>query len=89
VPQGVYIAVIDIRPGVEDKIRTKHNLTGQEVRNVFIMNPKVRGNWEDHPDYGRRYVAVGSTETGRLVIAWFYDIDASDGVWDLGTARYV
>lgn len=49
---GVYIAVIHIRPEIEGKIRSKHNLTGDEVRSTFVMQPDVSGAWEDHPTYG-------------------------------------
>ena len=81
--------MIHIRPEIEGKIRTKHHLTGDEVRSTFVMQPDVSGAWEDHPTYGRRYVAIGLSYEGRPVIAWFFELDGAEGVWDLGTARYV
>jgi uncharacterized DUF497 family protein len=78
-----------IRADIEAKINEKHQVTGDEVRETFVMQPDVSGNWEEHGHYGRRYVAIGLTYTGRPMIAWFYPVDESDGVWSLGTARYV
>lgn len=86
-PRAIYIADIKIAVNIERKINQKHNVTFAEVREAYIMRDDTDLEWEDHPAHGRRVVGFGTTYAGRLLIAAFYPIDPSDGVWALMTAR--
>jgi hypothetical protein len=87
VPLAVYIAEIRISDAIEVKIRTKHHLTGAEVREAFVLRRDVEARWEDHPVHGRRAVVLGLTYRGRRVFAALFPVDPGDGVWNLMTAR--
>lgn len=88
VPRPVYIADIRISDAVAAKIRTKHNVTPEEVRETFILREDIQAGWEDHHVHGRRVVAFGHTGDGRPILAALYPVDPpSEGIWNLGTAR--
>lgn len=55
------MARLDIPPGVEDKIRTKHNLTGEEIRAAVIFSGDVRFREHVHENYGHRILAFTTT----------------------------
>jgi hypothetical protein len=89
VPSAIYIADIRIALSVELKIKEKHGVTPEEVREALILRREAQARWEDHPVHGRRVVAVGWTYAQRMIIASLYPIDQHDGVWSLMTARGV
>lgn len=80
------MARLDIPPGVEDKIRTKHNLTGDEVRAAVIFRNDVRFREDVHEDYGHRILALTATRQGKTIIAVMYVVNAEEGIYRLGTA---
>ena len=86
-PSPVYIAEIRISDAIEQKIREKHNVTGDEVREALILRRDVRAAWEHDPQRGSRVLALGHTYQRRLIFAALYPVDPQDGVWNLGTAR--
>ena len=86
-PNAIYIAEIRIALTIEEKIKTKHNVTPHEVREAFVLRPEVRAAWENNQAHGRRVIAFGKTYQGRPIIAALYPIDVRDGIWMLMTAR--
>jgi hypothetical protein len=87
VPSTVYIAEIRIAAAIDRKIRTKHHVTPEEVREALVLRRDVEARWEKHPVHGERVVALGRTYAHRLILAALYPIDENDGVWSLMTAR--
>lgn len=83
----IYIGYVDVPPAIEDKIRKKHNLTGDEVREAMQWPAAARAAWEEHPVHGRRVIASGHTYSGRPILAWLQPVDVSDGTWRLRSAR--
>lgn len=81
----VYIADVIIPDGIESKIRTKHNLTGQDVRESLIYQD-VPGEERDDEPYGVRTLVYGQTYDGVSFRAWLYPVDADDGIYRLGSA---
>ncbi|GAA2701870.1 hypothetical protein Apa02nite_100410 [Actinoplanes palleronii] len=84
---AVYIAEIHISAPTERKINTKHYVTSDEVREALVLRKDVEAAWDDHPQHGRRVVALGQTAAGRPILAVLQEVDPSDGVWNLRTAR--
>lgn len=82
-----YIAQVLIDPSIEAKIKTKHNVTSDDVRSALEYPARVSAAWEEHPDHGRRLVASGTTRTGRPILAWLEPVDETDGTWRLRSAR--
>jgi hypothetical protein len=64
-----YIARIDVDHSVADKIRTKHNVTLEEVREAFVMRTDMTANWEDSAEHGGRLIVTGTTYLGRRLLA--------------------
>ncbi len=63
-PLRIYIAEIRIDQSIEHKIRVKHNLTGAEVREALVLRRDIKAGWENHPQHGRRLIALGHTYGG-------------------------
>ena len=88
--RSIYIAEIRIADSIELKIKTKHNVTPEEVREALVLRNDVRAGWENHPAHGERVVALGTTYRGRPILAVLVPVDPADpldGVWILKTAR--
>lgn len=87
----IYIGLIVIDPAVEAKIREKHNVTGEEVREALQWPANAKTVEEDHDVHGRRWVALGTTAGGREVIGWMlpapHYMGASADTWALMSAR--
>ncbi len=85
----VPIPEIVIDPHIVDKIKSKHNVTADEVKEALLMQLDVDARWEEHPKHGRRVIAIGRIATGRELIAALLPIDADEGIWRLKTARWL
>lgn len=81
----IYIADIVIPDDIEHKIRTKHNLTGQDVRESLI-HANVRGEERDDEPYGPRLLVHGETYDGIKFLAWLWKIEGDEDVYRLGSA---
>jgi hypothetical protein len=82
----IYVARLDIPPSVEDKIRTKHDLTGDEVRAAIVFRNDVQFREDDHEVYGVRVLASATTRQGRPILAVLYVVNTEEGIYRLGTA---
>lgn len=91
--RSVYLGFISASPGVIDKIRAKHNITLEEVREALQWPAKAQVAEENDEEHGRRWAAVGSTGQGRLVIAALLPepprLGSDADTWMLKTARWV
>lgn len=79
-----YVGFIYCPPEVEQKIKTKHNLTLVEVREAALRSPETR--WDDQEQYGLRLLVWGNTYGGRRIMAILKPLDETDGTWELRTA---
>jgi hypothetical protein len=70
---------------VEQKLREKHGVTGDQVREAVSLGAASRLTWDDDPRYGRRLIAMGDDEHGQL-LSMLKPIDESDGKWECLTA---
>jgi hypothetical protein len=84
---GVYIGYVDIPSSVEMKIREKHQVTGDEVREAVQWPARAQAGWEDHPEHGLRVLALGQSYAGRVILVVLQPVDPTDGYWRLRTAR--
>lgn len=88
----IYLGLILCSPAVERKLRVKHNLSDEDVREALQHPAEIRVTWEEHIRHGRRVVAVGQVATGRSVIAWLFPAppwDPEPEVWLIKSARWV
>jgi len=79
----IYVGHVLIDPAVSAKIRAKHDLTDDEVRDA--CRSPVSAAFDVDPDRGRRLLLVGVGYGRRLKIV-LYPVDESDGTWRLATA---
>jgi hypothetical protein len=82
---SAYIAEVRISPPVEAKLRSKHAVTAEEVREAVVLRTDVDISWNYHNDRGWRLYVIGRTHAGRCLWVVLYRLD-DDGVWSLGTA---
>jgi hypothetical protein len=90
--RAVVVAELIIPPEVEVKIRQKHNLTGQEVREALLYARDAVAKWVEDDVYGRRLMVRGSTYLGRPVIAYMKPRnpdDENEGTFILRTAMTI
>jgi hypothetical protein len=84
--------LVIVDESVNDKLRQKHHITYDEVVEALQWPAKARAAWDDHPDYGRRLIAMGSVASGREVIGYLEPLPEWDDhadTWDIKTARWV
>lgn len=84
----VVIADVRIDDTIMFKILNKTPpVAPEEVRGALVYQRDVRTAWEDHPEYGRRLIARGTTPAGEALIAWLLPVDNLADTWILKTAR--
>lgn len=81
-----WIGRVVFDPTTEAKLTTKHDLTPRDVEEAVALGQHHWAGWEDHPEYGERLVAIGTTVAGGKLIAYLRPIDRTDGVWECLTA---
>jgi hypothetical protein len=80
-----WIGEIRFSVAVEAKIRSKHNLTPEVIRDAIAYGAHDHAEWARHPRYGRRLIVWGSDPQGTLVV-YLRPIDRRDGLWECLTA---
>lgn len=58
-------------PQIIDKLNWKHNVTTEEVEEVFFGNPIFRKVQKGHISGEDLYAALGQAESGRCLIVFF------------------
>ena len=77
---------------IRDKLNRKHNITFAAVVEAIQYPARADAAWEEHPDYGRRVVAVGAVASGRRVLCILKpspEWDDHADTWNIQTARWV
>jgi hypothetical protein len=85
VPVEFWIAEIQISDEMEDKIRSRRFVTGDEVREACVPDAYDEAGWHDHPVHGRRLLVRGRTAQGKRLRVILQPIDVMEGIWRLRT----
>jgi hypothetical protein len=80
-----WIGDITFSQAVEAKLRTKHNLTPDQIKSAVAWGQHDSAVWHDHPEYGRRLILGGSDAAGSMLV-YLRPIDRGDGLWQCLTA---
>jgi len=80
-----WVGEIVFDPAVDRKLREKHDLTPDQVRQAVACGAHDRADWNEHPRYGPRLILTGSDGHGEL-IAYLRPLDREDGLWECLTA---
>ncbi|HEV2757103.1 MAG TPA: hypothetical protein VG318_15155 [Actinomycetota bacterium] len=80
-----WVGEIRFSDAVTSKLRSKHNLTPDQVRSAVACGQHDTAVWHDHPVYGRRLILRGSDLVGPILV-YLRPIDTDDGVWQCLTA---
>ena len=83
----IWIGHVEISNAVERKIRSKHNLTGTQVREAVIARKDVHAYWEYHSAHGHRIIVSGTLLNGKRVLVWLIPIYGEIDSYALVTAR--
>lgn len=89
---AIYLGILEFDPSIRSKVNGKHHVTPDEVREALQWPARAETAWEEHPEHGRRVVALGSTADGREVVAWLLPLphwDDGTDTWIVKTARWV
>lgn len=81
----IWIARIDISDAMEQKIRTRRGVTGDDVRQACIPDSYDWAGWHDHPEHGRRLLVRCRTVEGVALDVILQPVDPLDGLWRLRT----
>jgi hypothetical protein len=89
----MHLGQLTVSPAVERKLRHKpKSLTGADVIEAIQWPARAEAEWEDHPQHGRRVVAVGSVASGRRLICALTPLPEWDDhadTWAVRTARWI
>ena len=84
-----WIAEIRISPAMEQKIRSRRSLTGDDIRGACIPDRYERAGWHFHPVHGRRLLVEAATLGGVRIRVILEPVSVSEGIWRLRTVlRY-
>lgn len=83
----IWIARLEISDAVERKIRRKHNLTGDEVREAIVARRDVHAYWENHSVHGYRIIVSSKLTNGTRLLVWLFPISGDIDTYGLVTAR--
>jgi hypothetical protein len=84
---GEWIGSIDFPSEVADKIKQKHGITPEEVREAVSLGAAEELRWDHDEVHGRRLLAIGTPYHGAYrVIAVLAPVDRTDGSWRCKTA---
>ena len=81
-----WIAVVRIPPEVERKLRARHNVTGDEVREAVGIGRPREARLHREPTRGERLLVKGVTYANRRLIVVLRPVDRNDGIWACVTA---
>jgi len=86
VPDGPWIGYVYVDPEVESKLREKHGLTSDQIREAICWGAHNQAAWDDDPVYGTRLVVTGTMGESGPLIAYLRPLDETDGTWECLTA---
>jgi hypothetical protein len=86
-PRRATSGYVEISDEMAQKLKTKHGVQPEEVRDACqIPNRYLRAWWDHDPQYGSRLLVIGETRAGRRLKIVLKPVDETDGTWLLRTA---
>lgn len=82
----VWIASLDVPHNINSKIRSKHNLTSEDVLQSIVGVLGVLGEIQYHDKYGTRLKVWASTYDDVEFVAYLYIVDPTVDHYRLGSA---
>lgn len=67
------------------KLRDKHGLSPEQVREAVSCGAHDSARWHEHPEYGKRLILLGRDADGSMIV-FLRPIDRADGLWQCLTA---
>ena len=84
---GEWIGVVEIPPHIAAKIKGKHGLTPDEVREAVCWGAADEARWHEDATHGRRLLAIGTPYHDRYrVLVVLVPVDRAAGIWRCKTA---
>lgn len=82
-----WIGLVDIPPDVAEKIKNKHGVTPEEVREAVCWGAAEEARWHNDKVHGRRLLVLGTPYHGRYrIMVVLAPLDRADGSWRCKTA---
>ncbi len=81
-----YIAEIRISPAVEFKLRSKHGLTGQKVREEIQSQRPISARWIIDSIHGKRLQVKNKINKNQILVVFLHPDHIHSEVWHLATA---
>jgi len=87
----VYFGLLIIDEATNAKINGKHHIRFDQVQAAIQWPARPHAKWEDHPKHGRRVVAHGQTDGGRVVCILnpVPEYDENADTWEIRTAQWL
>lgn len=87
--QRIWVARLDISYSTEQKIRFKHEIEPDEVRDAVECVPGLLATWENHPERGRRALIEAGIRHARTLVVLYPKWDPMGDCWNLGSVYFV
>jgi hypothetical protein len=81
----VWISRLDVPSNIDSKIKSKHNLTADDVCDALVCQD-VQGEDDYDERYGHRKIVYAETFSGQSFRAYLYILDEEEGYYRLGSA---
>jgi hypothetical protein len=81
--------VLNISPRTAEKVASRHQLTGDEIRDAVVCVSGLTFAWHMHPQRGERAIVSVQIRGRPALIVLYPTADAAGDVWNLGSAYFV
>lgn len=81
-----WIGFLLFDPGTAAKIRDKHQLTEDQIREAVLFGHAEHARYREDTPYGPRLEVIGTAADGTRLKAWLEPADRTDGIWRCKTA---
>ena len=82
----VEVRELRISARTADKLREKHDLAAEEVREAVEGVGGLQFRWDDHPERGLRAILVTAVGARAVQVVLYPALDEPADVWNLGSA---
>lgn len=80
------VGTLQISRATADKLREKHDLDAEEVREAVEGVGGLPFRWHDHPERGLRAILVTAVGDQAVEVVLYPALDEPPDVWNLGSA---
>lgn len=86
---SLWVATLYISDRTAEKLRAKHRLDPDDVRDAIVGVRGLRYAWNTHPERGTRAIVEATIDGDRVLVVLYPEASAMGDAWHLGSAYRV